>query len=174
VIERVELPAEALLSRYVRDGAYTDCYATIVPGTVTHAQYVQSFYTGFVFRLERFLLAAFARRPSTDSDVAELAAGTRDVFAAWDVEARARDQLLLRDFTGRTRSWLMVQDAGSPGAPQTRLLFGSAVTAIIDKATGERSLGRRFSALLGFHKLYSRVLLSAARRRVLRAIRGLR
>ena len=164
MIERVELPSHALLARYARgDGTYVDCYTTTVPRTVTHADYVRAFYTGFVFRLERWLLAAFAKRPSTDADVDALVAGTREKFAAWDVEARAPDQLLLRDFTGRTRSWLMVERAGDDA---TRLYFGSAVVAVVDARSGPRGLGKRFEALLGFHKLYSRILLGAARRRV--------
>lgn len=166
VIERTNLPTNALLARYTSDtGAYVDCYGTTVPIAVTHERFLRAFYTGFVFRIERFLLATFAKRPSTDDDVAALAAGTRDTFAAWDVEARATDQVLLRDFTGRTRSWLMVE----PMAGGTRLYFGSAVVPVIDRVTGERGLGRRFELLLGFHKLYSRVLLRAARARVLRA-----
>lgn len=164
MIDRVDLPPSALLARYASDaGTYTDCYATTVPGTVTHARYVRAFYTGLAFRLERWLLAAFAKRPSTDADVDALAAGTRDKFAAWDVEARAPDQLLLRDFTGRTRSWLMVERAGDDA---TRLYFGSAVVPVVDARTGRRGLGKRFDALLGFHQLYSRILLGAARRRV--------
>jgi hypothetical protein len=164
VIERVDLPPHALLARYAReDATYTDCYATTVDRAVSHAAFVRAFYTGLVFRLERWLLAAFAKRPSSDADVDALAAGTRDAFAAWDVEARASDQLLLRDFTGRTRSWLMVEPTGDGG---TRLYFGSAVVPVVDARTGQRGLGKRFDALLGFHRLYSRILLGAARRRV--------
>lgn len=168
MIERTNLPAAALLARYTSDtGAYTDCYSTTVPGVVTHERFVRAFYTGFVFRIERLLLSAFAKRPSTDTDVDELAAGARDQFAAWDVEARAPDQVLLRDFTGRTRSWLMVEPTWD--CRGTTLYFGSAVVPKVDAASGERRLGRRFELLLGFHKLYSRVLLRAARARVLRA-----
>lgn len=80
--------------------------------------------------------------------------GERDSFAAWTVEARARNQVLLRDFTGRTCSWLMVADA-DPG-PGTRLYFGSVVFA----------LSPVHAKLLGFHRLYSRLLLRAAARRL--------
>ncbi|HET7844792.1 MAG TPA: hypothetical protein VFL14_11615, partial [Xanthomonadales bacterium] len=171
VIERTNLPPDALLARYASDAdAYTDCWSTVVPGAVTHAAFVRAFYTGFAFRLERFILAAFAKRPSTDADVDALANGTREKFAAWEVEARAEDQLLLRDFTGRTRSWLMVER--TPDMRGTQLRFGSAVVPVFDARTGERGLGRGFRWLLGFHTLYSRVLLRAARARVLRAQRG--
>jgi hypothetical protein len=45
------------------------------------------------------------------------------------------------------------------------LYFGSAVVPLRRKS-GEPALGFTFSALLGFHKLYSRVLLSTARSRL--------
>jgi hypothetical protein len=46
------------------------------------------------------------------------------------------------------------------------LYFGSAVVPVPDKTTGKLVLGSTYSALLGFHKLYSRVLLSAASARL--------
>ncbi|MGH8482587.1 MAG: hypothetical protein ACRES8_09000 [Nevskiaceae bacterium] len=147
---------------YARDGHYTDCWATEIPAAVSHARYVEAFYTTWVFRLERWILAWAIARPSTDEQARQLAAGTLDRFAAWRVEGRADNQLLMRDeFTRRTRSWLMVEPLAAGG---TRLYFGSAV---VRKADGR--MGGNFSALLGFHRLYSRLLLHAARRRLERA-----
>ena len=157
-----ELPAEALLQRHRASGAYTDCYSIDVLHAVTHADYVQAFYTTAVFKLERLILRVFAARGSTDAQAAALARGEIDVFAAWTVEGRAPNQLLLCDFTRRTRSWLMV----TPLASGTRLYFGSAVVPVRDARTGASHLGFGFSALLGFHKLYSRALLAAARSRL--------
>jgi hypothetical protein len=152
-----DLPDQALLRRYQDVDAYTDCFAIDVPGQVTHAAYVEAFYTTAVFKLERLLLALLAARPSRDADARELAGGVREQFAAWSVEARAPGQLLMCDLSGSTRSWLMVA-----AAPQgTRLYFGSAVV--------RSRQGRAFRALLGFHKLYSRILLRAAASRLLRA-----
>lgn len=153
-----DLPAEALLQRYREQGAYTDCFAVDVPGQVAHAAFVEAFYTSSVFKLERLLLALFVSRPSNDAEVRELAGGKREKFAAWSVEARAPGQLLMCDFAGSTRSWLMAVPADGAG---TRLYFGSAVV--------RRSQGGAFRALLGFHKLYSRILLRAAASRVRRA-----
>lgn len=99
-----------------------------------------------------------------------LARGERDTFAAWRVEGRAPGELLLCDFTGRTRSWLMVV-APTGGASPTRLCFGSAVVPRRDGA-GRARMGSLFTALLGFHKLYSRALLYAARRRLARHATG--
>lgn len=156
------LPAGALLQRYRASGAYTDCYAVDVAHAVSHADYVQAFYTSAVFKLERLILQLFASRGSTDAQAASLARGELDRFAAWSVEGRAPDQLLLCDFTQRTRSWLMV----APLSHGARLYFGSAVVPVPDARGGAPRLGPGFSALLGFHKLYSRALLSAARARL--------
>lgn len=163
------LPERALLGRYAKAGAYTDCYATEVPGPVSHAEYVEAFYTTAVFKLERLILAWFASKPSSDAQAKQLAAGALDSFAAWVVEARSDDQLLMSDFQGRTRSWLMVAPVQGGGAPRTRLYFGSAVVPIVNRKSGQAGMGFAFRALLGFHKIYSRVLLSAACSRLARS-----
>jgi hypothetical protein len=98
------------------------------------------------------------RRPSTDEDARRLARDQAETFAAWSVEARAPDQLLLTDFQGNTRSWLMCEPQGTG----TRLYFGSAV---VPTARGAK-LGLVYRALLGLHKLYSRALLRAAASRL--------
>lgn len=162
-----ELPECSLLREYARNG-YVDCYVTEVAGGFSQAAFVEAFYTTAPFRLERFILRWLARRPSTDADARRLAAGEGASFAAWRVEIRGTEQLLLGDFTGRTKSWLMAVPArGATTLPRTLLYFGSAVVPRVDAITGERRLGRLFHALLGFHKVYSRVLLSAARSRLL-------
>ncbi len=168
MIQPHALPEHALLARYAHGGGYTDCYITEVPASVSHAEYVEAFYTTAVFKLERLLLAWFVSKPSSDAQARQLAAGELDSFSAWGVEARSVDQLLMSDFRGRTRSWLMVAPGKGGGAATTRLYFGSAVVPVVDKATGRAALGFTFSALLGFHKLYSRVLLRAACSRLAR------
>lgn len=161
------LPPEALLQRYVSQGAYTDCYVTEIPMAVAPARYVEAFYTTPLFKLERALLGWLARRPSRDAEARELAHGTAERFAAWRVEARSTGQLLLADDSGRTRSWLM--STAVEGLPtHTRLYFGSAVLPRTDPATGVRHMGVAFAALLGFHRLYSRLLLRSATRRLSR------
>lgn len=162
-IRTCPLPPGSLLARYAAAGAYTDCYAAELPRKVTQAEFVQAFYSGAVFRIERLLIRLFLSRPSTDEQVRQLAAGEASEFAAWRVEGRTPDELLLCDIAGRTRSWLMVSAHGAG----TRLHFGSAVVPERDRATGEGRMGFVFQALLGFHKVYSRVLLGAARRRLM-------
>ena len=165
-----ELPPNALLCRDRDAGAYTDCYATEVPARVSHAEYVEAFYTTFVFKTERLLLKWLVSKPSTDLDAHRLAGGQLDSFAAWTVEARAPDQILLADFVGRTKSWLMSAPNADTG---TRLYFGSAVVRVPDES-GRPTMGRTHSALLGFHKLYSRVLLSATAAKITKASRAAR
>jgi hypothetical protein len=173
-IQPQPLPTHALLTKYANSGAYTDCFVTEIARTVSHAEFVEAFYTCGLFKVERFLLRVFISRPSTDLQARQLAAGELNEFAAWRVEARAVDQLLQRAIDGRTRSWLMVSVADVPG--QTRLYFGSALLpkptpANSPHATGKLSLGFVFKALLGFHNWYSRALLSAAAARLGRANR---
>ena len=160
------LPDDSLLGSYARDGAFTDCYHTDIDAGVGLADYVEAFYSGRLFGLERLLIRLFLSRPSTRADIRRLGRGEIDGFAAWRVEARTPDQLLLCDIAHRTRSWLMVQ-AAPGGNLGTRLYFGSAVIPASRDSTGKPRMGWLFNALLGFHRLYSRLLLGAARRRLL-------
>ena len=161
-IRSLPLPEHALHAPYARESAYTDCYSTVVDRPVTHAEFVEAFYTTWLFKLERWILAWSVKKPSTDAQARQIAQGEITSFAAWTLEARAPDQLLMCDFLGATRSWFMV----APEGAGTRLYFGSVVTSRVNRRTGERELGRNYRALMGFHKLYSRALLQAARARL--------
>lgn len=161
-VHSCDLPVDALLHRYAGSGAYADCYVAEIAGTVSHAEFVEAFYTTAVFKLERLILRLLVSLPSTDVEARQLAQGNRNSFAAWSVEGRTTDQLLLSDFMGRTKSWFMIVAAQSAGAYGTRLFFGSAVVPARSAATGRSDLGFAFRALLGFHRLYSRLLLKSA------------
>jgi len=156
-VRRHPVPQQALLQNLARAGAYVDCYEADIMRAVTHAEFVEAFYTSRVFKLERLILKWIVDKPSSDGEARELAAGVRDRFAAWTVEERATDQLLMCDYLSQTRSWLMVASCERDGLPATQLFFGSVVVPV-----------RRFpfNVLLGFHRLYSRVLLSSARTRL--------
>jgi hypothetical protein len=162
-IRHTALPPGVLLAAYRERGAYTDCYVATLPQPLTLAAFVDAFYTTPLFRLERLILALVVHRPSTDLDVRQLAIGQRDTFAAWRVEARSADQLLLCDLAGRTRSWLMVAPEPDGG---TRLHFGSAVLPV-SRGDGPPRWGLPFRALLGLHKRYARALLWSAHRRLM-------
>ena len=165
-IRRCELPAAALHGKYRVNGDYVDCYGTVIRGAVSHTQFVEAFYTTWLFKIERLILRLLVAKPSTDEDVYKLAMGQSNSFAAWSVEGRADNQLLLCDFLGSTRSWLMVASEDRGGGVFTRLYFGSVVVGRIDSATGERRLGLSFRLLLPFHKIYSRALLAVAKTRI--------
>ena len=157
------LPGHALLAAHARNGHYADCWVTDVTHAVSHAQYVEAFYTTWVFRLERRILAWAIGKPSTDEQARQLATGARERFSAWALEARADNQIVMRDqFTKRTCSWLMVEPLPGGG---TRLYFGSGVSP---KPGG--GMGWSFGLGLAFHKLYSRILLGAAANNLRRAL----
>jgi len=159
-VRSCDLPEHALLQRYRESGAYTDCYVADIDREVSQADYVRAFYTTLPFRTERLILKWAISKPSTDKEADLLAEGRADKFAAWYVEAREGDQILLSDFREQTRSWLMTDTADGG----TWLYFGSAVVKEVDTETGEARIGKSYSLLMGFHRLYSRILLSAARR----------
>jgi hypothetical protein len=159
-VREIPLPDDALLQRYANSNGFADAYAVEIERNVSFATFVQAFYSTGTFVPERLVLSVLGRRSSKEQLVA-MALGEQQRFAAWTVEARDESQVLLRDDTGRTRSWLMSEPLPGGG---TRLYFGSAVVARADLRTGERSMGAGFNALLGFHRAYSRALLRAARK----------
>jgi hypothetical protein len=158
------IPDNTLLRRYDMAPGYADCYVAELPGAVSQQAFITAFYTSPLFKVERHLLQLLAARPATDADVSRLAAGQASTFSAWRVEAQTDVELLLADVTGRTRSWLMAQP--NPGKGSTLLHFGSAVLPRPARGGKPADMGWAFHALLGFHRLYARLLLSAARRRV--------
>jgi len=170
-ITTCNLPSTALLRKYNDGHSFTDSYCTEVDGTIPLATFVEAFYTTPLFKLERFILTWLVQRPSTDEQARALAAGKANTFAAWHVEDRKDSQLLVS--AARTRSWFMVEPVARPEGAATRLYFGSAVVAKAGALGSKPELGFAFSALLGFHKLYSRALLSAARSRLIRVRRNL-
>jgi hypothetical protein len=160
------LPPDALLQRYAQmPGAYTDCYATTLPTAVSQTQYLEAFYTSRVFKLERAILRLVLSKPSNDAQAQQLAQGSINSFAVWKVEDRNAQQLLMRDYQGSTGSWLMTApQLDATGKPTgTKLYFGSAVVPTrASVQQGKPQMGAVFRLLLGFHKLYTRILLRAA------------
>lgn len=154
------VPDTSLLAAYAQQGAFTDCYQLTVPAAISLPQFIEAFYTTPLFKLERWILAKALKVPSTDEQAAQLAQAQTARFSAWKVEHRSPLEILLD--AGQTRSWLCVEPLGSP-QPATTLLFGSAV---LPMRTGGR-FGFAFHALLGFHRLYSKLLLSAAAKKAL-------
>lgn len=158
-VKKTALPPGALHEVYqASPGCFTDCYEARTARPVTLAQFVEAFYTAPLFKCERLILGYTLNRPSTDADVRAIAAGSVTRFAAWDMEARRDDQLLMCDMAHATRSWFMV----APIEGGTALRFGSVVTP----KPGTTELPKLARSLMGFHALYSRLLLKAAVRRL--------
>ena len=143
-----------------------DCYQTEIFGRAALREYIAAFYTTPLFRLERFILSVTVLKPSTDFQARQLAEGAMETFAAWRVEYRSENELLMCDFIERTRSWLMTHPVSTIDGTRTRLYFGTAIVPKRNKKTGERSIGFGFRQLLGFHKIYSRLLLWSARAKI--------
>ncbi len=158
---QIPLPDEALLDRYRMPADershYTDCFSILYPGQIDLDAFVTAFYTTPLFRCERVVLRLAGIR-SNDLDIAAMLSGEQPEFAAWTVEDRSENQLLLTDLAGRTRSWFMVAPARTQG---TQLFFGSAVIA-----RESQGLPLLYRLLLGLHRVYSRQLLRAAVRRL--------
>lgn len=151
-----DLPGQALIVPY-RDA---DCFVTTLPGRVGQADFIEAFYTSWLFKLERLVLAALVGKPSTDAQARRLARDELQAFAAWTVEARSPDQIVMCDYQGMTRSWLMT----CPEGTGTALHFGTVVAP----PSGDRRSARIFDVLTPVHRLYARALLAAAAGRLLR------
>jgi hypothetical protein len=167
-ILEAEIPNNALSARYKKEGAFVDCYYIDIPNDVTLEQYIKAFYTTPPFKVERTILSIITRRSATDQDAAELALGNSERYSIWTVEDRDINQILLREFTGATRSCLMVEPSSTDTEAMTRLFFGSVVIPKKVLENGQGSFGLLFHLLGGFHKLYSKVLLKAAFNKLLK------
>jgi hypothetical protein len=165
-IHAYRVPESSFLASYAIDGNYTDSYCTTFAGKVSLAEFVTAFYTTRLFKLERTLLKWAVSKASTDLEAQQMADGLRDSFAAWTVERRNASEILMCDFHGRTRSWLKVEPRPVAGEINTRLVFGSAVVRPRVSRSPRFPMGLPFYALIGFHKMYSRLLLQAAKNRL--------
>lgn len=162
-IQRSAIPPNSLLHAYTTNRCYSDAYSTAIAGQISLTEFLFAFYTTPLFRLERLILSVTISKPSTDSQARQLADGDIDSFAAWRVEERRDREILLCDISDRTRSWLMVTPVENGNGFRTRLAFGSAVVPVQDPKTGKLSLGPVFLSLLGFHQVYSVLLLYSAK-----------
>jgi len=95
------LPDGSLIAPFGEmEGHYTDAFRVRVAGDVDLAALIGAFYRTPLFRAERFVLRIAARAPSTDAELDALASGAAERFAAWSVEARRDDEILLSDQSG--------------------------------------------------------------------------
>ena len=162
-VKKCPVPANTMLDKYSTMGAYVDCYQTDAPRQVSLPEFIFAFYTTPLCKLERSVLKLVVAKPSTVLQAKQLADGSRNEFSAWHVESRKDHEILMCDFRGHTRSWLMVNPIDRNTDPRAHLYFGSAVVPIRNSKTGKRSIGRGYQALLGFHKIYSVLLLYSSK-----------
>jgi hypothetical protein len=122
-------------------------------------QFIEAFYTTSLFKFERWLLAKVRGIPSSDEQVSLLAKSNSMEFLVWQVETRSTSEILLAAW--QTRSWLCVSpQAGTTS--YTILYFGSAI--ISTRPDGKFGLG--FHMFGYIHRLYSKLLLSAAAKKI--------
>lgn len=157
------VPDTSLLAHQAADpDHYADCYSVNLPCEADLSAYLTAFFSLPIMRLERLIIAAMGT-PSRAQDVAALASGASDQLAIWKVEQRTEDQIVMRVSGGRIRTWLMRENTNDG----TRLYFGSSVEPI-EKPDGTVTLGPSIKTLEGFHRLYSRILIAGAARRLKR------
>jgi hypothetical protein len=152
------LPDDSYLHEFAARRAHTDGFYCDLSGTITLSDFIDGFYTSWLFKLERLILALAIAKPSTDREALALARGELETFAAWSVEMRCHNQIIMRDYQSKTRSWLMCERRGSG----TRLYFGTIIepSIIIDETRAD--LGFWFHLLMPAHIIYSKALLKAA------------
>jgi hypothetical protein len=165
-IEKCEVIPNTLVASFLEKG-YADSYRTEVDGHISMKDYVYKFYTSPLFKLERFILTWSVRKPSTDMQAKEISEGNTNKFAAWTLEDRRENELLMRDMADRTRSWFMVNHLGTKENPKTQLYFGTGISPSPKRNTEKSSIGFFFTALLPFHKAYSVLLLYFAKRQLI-------
>jgi len=165
-IEKCEVIPNTLVASFLEKG-YADSYRTEVDGHVSMEDYVYKFYTSPLFKLERFILTWSVRKPSTDKQAKEISEGNTNKFAAWTLEDRRENELLMRDMADRTRSWFMVNHLGTRENPKTQLYFGTGISPSPKRNPEKSSIGLFFNAMLPFHKVYSVLLLYFAKRQLI-------
>ncbi|GAB3478076.1 hypothetical protein [Marinomonas epiphytica] len=153
-----QVPDSSLLGAYKKNNAFTDCYVVQLDFPVALADFVEAFYTTRLFKLERKLLALLFDIPSSDEQAHLLSQSISTHFSAWQVESRTPHEIILAAW--QTRSWLCVQP--NKDASSTELYFGSAVLP----SHPQGKFGLLFHLLGGFHRVYSKCLLSATAKKL--------
>ena len=163
VIE-AQRPEHSLITEQSKMSGYvTDCFSIEISRAVKLSDFIEAFYKTPLFRLERVVLSLAPKGRMRDADVTALSKGLTDRIFIWEVETRHDAQILLS--AGGTKSWLMVQ----PIEDGTRLYFGSVLVPAPSKVKDEApKVGWLIDSLMGAHLLYSRLLLQAAARRLMR------
>ena len=156
-------PHGALVERYASRGDYVDCFAVDVSGAVSISELVDAFFGSRAFEPERRILRALGRSSPIDST--GLTTGTQERPAAWTVEARSANQVLLCDFLSFTRCWLMVE-VSPDDAARSRLYFGTAFARTRNPSAANFALRLVFSVLRPLHSAYAKILLNGAAARL--------
>jgi len=162
-VSQPELPSDSLLIRYRESKDFTDCYQISINQKINLHEYVNAFYTSWLFKLERFIIKWLVNKPSTDQDVELLARSETSEFSAWSVEERTENQLLLCDYQGQTRSWLSVVNQDNESS---QIYFGTAVVYRKDKKGRTIEFNQVFKFISLFHHFYAKALIRCAAKKL--------
>ncbi|QZD91391.1 hypothetical protein K3162_07340 [Qipengyuania xiapuensis] len=161
-----QLPPESLLARRRGPECYRDAFRASVTGEVSLGELITAFFSSRTFLTERMALHLIGRGAG-HAEIAALAAGRTQRFAAWEVEAREEEELLMHDFLDKTCCWLAVSSRGEDGALDGPLPVPETGRTYIWFGTAVREFeGPIVSRLRGAHRWYARHLLEAAARRL--------
>lgn len=165
-VKQTNLPDKSLLKTYAHiKGCHTDCFSTEIQKHIDLQQYIAGFLTSPIFKIERWILSVALQKLSTDQEASLLAENKVDQFSAWGVEARNDNQLLMADYSNKTRFWIMIEK--SVEKETTKLHFGSAV---LPNKEGVMPKAIWFRVLMKLHKLYSIILLWSAKSKLMAKI----
>ena len=158
------LPPQSLLARKRGPECYRDAFRASVAGEVSLGELVTAFFSSRAFLAERMALHLIGRG-ADHADIAALAAGRTERFAAWQMEAREENELLMHDFLDQTCCWLAVSTRGPDGALDGPLPVPERGRTFIWFGTGVREVGGPIMRnLQGAHRFYARQLLAGAAR----------
>lgn len=176
-IKRQTLPSTSIAQPYLEQGYYVDCFCTKLPSSgvtgVTLAELVTAFYTSRTFAFERGFLRWVLGLYGSDQQIIDLAHNQREEFCGWTVAGRdastpERQQLLMRDFMGRTYSWFMVEtNAVETNTMGTTLYFGTVAIPIRHRKPEPSVLGWLFWLSQSGHRLYARLLLRSTAKQLI-------
>ena len=157
-VQEIAPQSESFLGAVLQSrSVFADAYVAACDPGIGLKVFLRAFYTSKAFWPERVLLGLIKRGSTSQEALEAMIEGRSDRFGVWRVVQRDSTEILLRDTSGRTASWLAVRDG--------QVMFGSIVYPRVDSSGTER-MGALFWALKGFHKAYSRVLLASAVRRL--------
>ncbi|MTI09151.1 hypothetical protein [Curvivirga aplysinae] len=165
-VKETAIPLNSFMNFYHESpGHHADAFVGQIDGIVTLEDYILAFFDSPIFRIERSILSLFLLRRIKQSEIKELASGRSQQFALWKTKKRNEEELLLEVGDSQIRTWFHTEQEQSN---KTKLYFGSAIVPDTTSKNAKEGIGFTFRFFMGFHKLYSRILLQSALKKLKR------